>query len=218
MRYSKIISVCCLTCLMFFISCNQKQVEQPVVQPAQSIQQDALHDGIDSSKFKFGHLNAFSRDSITWEARKSVYTSLDSAEFAMVYQGDSFNIFKGNDPESYSDDFFYSFQKSSRGLKEFTILRQRDNDFCDGIYYHILSPDNKKISSFLVAGFCSEEGYYDAYYGQFLTDSTYELTIEDNSKTVDLEKGNIVSYAKSLITIHRDGTIYQSPSVSVLKP
>lgn len=160
-------------------------------------------------KFKYSGLTEFSIDTIQWNKRRDFYSKIDSIEFFHIYQDTTKKEYLGRYSESIDLDFFYSKQKSKRGLIEFTILTQREGEYCDRILYNIYDINGKLISSFRVAGSCGDGGYYENASGIFLNDSTYELISEDNYKTEDIEKPNIITYTKTLTTIKPNGTIVQ---------
>ncbi|WP_040414091.1 hypothetical protein [Cyclobacterium qasimii] len=162
------------------------------------------------NKFEYSDQAEFSIDTIQWDKRKDFYTKLDSLEFFQIYQDTAKKEYLGQYSESIDNDFFYSKQKSKRGLWEFTILTQREGEYCDRILYNIYALDGKLISSFRVAGSCGDGGYYETSSGKFLNDSTYELFSEDNYKTEDVEKPNIITYSKTLTIIKPNGTIAQT--------
>ncbi len=162
------------------------------------------------NKFKYSDLSEFSMDTIQWDKRRNIYTKLDSLEFFQIYQDTTKKEYLGQYPESIDLDFFYSKQKSKRRLIEFTILKQREGEYCDRILYNIYNVDGKLTSSFRVAGSCGDGGYYETASGKFLNDSTYELLSEDNYKTEDIEKPNIITYSKTLTIIKSNGTIIQT--------
>jgi hypothetical protein len=162
------------------------------------------------NKFKYSDLSEFSIDTIQWDKRKDFYTKLDSIEFFQIYQDTTLKEYLGQYSESIDLDFFYSKQRSKRGLLEFTILTQREGEYCDRILYNIYSLDGKLISSFRVAGSCGDGGYYESASGKFLNDSTYELLSEDNYKTEDIENPNIITYSKTVTIIKPNGKIVQT--------
>jgi hypothetical protein len=162
------------------------------------------------NKFKYADLTKFSIDTIQWDKRKDFYTKLDSLEFFQIYQDTTQKEYLGHYSESIDLDFFYSKHKSKRGLLEFTILTQREGEYCDRILYNIYGLDGKLISSFGVAGSCGDGGYYETASGKFLNDSTYELLSEDNYKTEDIEKPNIITYSKTITLIKPSGKIIQT--------
>jgi hypothetical protein len=162
------------------------------------------------NKFKYSDLAEFSIDTIQWDKRKDFYTKLDSLEFFQIYQDTAKKEYLGQYSESIDLDFFYSKHKSKRELLEFTILTQREGEYCDRILYNIYDLNGKLISSFRVAGSCGDGGYYETASGKFLNDSTYELLSVDNYKTEDIEKPNIITYSKTLTIIKSNGRIIQT--------
>jgi len=162
------------------------------------------------NKFKYSDLLEFSIDTIQWDKRQDFYKKLDSIEFFKTYQDTTQKRYLGQCLESLDFDFFYSKQRSKRGLLEFTILTQREGEYCDRILYNIYNLDGKLISSFRVAGSCGDGGYYEKANGKFLNDSTYELLSEDNYKTEDVDNPNIITYSKTITIIRADGKIVQT--------
>jgi hypothetical protein len=138
--------------------------------------------------------------------RKTFYTKLDSVEFYEVYQDTSVEYLAFY-PESIDQDFFYSRQNSPRNLTEFTVLTQREGVYCDRIFYYIYDKNGKLISNFRVAGNCGDGGYYETESGEFINDSTYVLTSEDNYETEDVEEENIITSSQIITIIAKDGKI-----------
>jgi len=192
--------------ILLSTNCNEK--------PSNAIVNKTKNSRFDFSlfenKFKYFDLKQFSMDTIQWERRKDFYSKLDSLEFFQIYQDTAVKEYLGKDSESIDLDFFYSKHKSKRGLLEFTILTQREGEYCDRILYNIYTLEGKLISSFRVAGSCGDGGYYETASGKFLNDSTYELLSEDNYKTENNEGSNIITYSKTLTIIKSDGTIFQT--------
>lgn len=163
-------------------------------------------------KFHFVNLSSFEIDTISWDDRRNFYSVLDSIEYFQVYQDSALKIFPGSHPESIDLDFFYSWQQNSRGLLEFTILTQREGLYCDKVIYNIYSLSGKKISSFEAASSCSDGGYYEISNGKFLNDSTYVLSVQNNFKTKDVSKTNLISFSTVTTKIRADGTVVQTVS------
>ena len=191
------------------ISCNNKS--NNVVQKRNSLNYRLDFSTIES-KFKYENLSEFSIDTIQWDKRSNFYTKLDSISFFEIYQDTTNKEYLGTFPESIDLDFFYSKQKSKRGLIECTILTQREGEYCDRILYNIYDQQGKIISSFRVAGSNGDGGYYEKAKGKFLNDSIYELLSEDNYKTKDIEKSNIITTSRVLTIIKPNGTIVQKDS------
>jgi hypothetical protein len=163
---------------------------------------------ITKTKFKYSDLKEFSIDTIEWDKRVKFYTKLDSASFYQIYQDTSLQYI-GNLDAEIDQDFFYSRQSSKRGLTELTILSQREGAYCDRIVYLIYDKQGKLISSFRVAGSCRDGGFYENASGQFLNDSTYILLSEDNYKTDNVDKDNIITFSKQTTLIKSNGKIIQ---------
>jgi hypothetical protein len=168
-----------------------------------------LHLASIEDRFKFGNLKEFDVDTISWDRRTSFYKKIDSLSFFQIYQ-DTTQEYLGQYPGSIDLDFFYSKQNNKRGLIELTILSQREGEYCDRILYNIYDLSGRLISSFRVAGSCGDGGYYETAHGKFLNDSTYELLSEDNYKTEDVDKLNLITYSKTTTIIKPNGTIVQS--------
>ncbi len=195
-----------LVTILFATSCGD--------QTSKSINNKSRDNLVDFSsiknKFKYADLVEFSIDTIQWENRKYFYAKLDSLEFFQINQDTISKQYLGQDSASLDLDFFYSKQKSKRGLMEFTILTQRESVYCDNISYTIFDLNGKLISSFRVAGSCGDGGYYETASGKFLNDSTYELLSEDNYKTDDIDRTNIITFSKTITIIKPNGKIFQT--------
>ena len=191
-----------LLTIWLITGCNNRKASYPT----NITRQSKLNIDFISNKFKFHDLKSFSIDTIGWEERLNIYQKLDSISFDQVYQ-DTSQHYLGQHKESVDLDFYYSTQKNDRGLIECTFLSQREGEYCDRIFYKIYDLKGKLISSFRVAGSCSDGGYYEKAYGQFINDSTYILLSEDNYKTKDIDHKNIITFSKTFTSIKRNGTI-----------
>lgn len=197
-------------CCFLFISCSTETVKQKL---NEGMKFGKLRFLSIRDKFKYGHLNAFASDTISWDNRPGFYKVVDSVTHFHIFQDTSYQY---SEPSEFSTEleFFYSRQKvNSRKLLELTILSQSETDFCDEIRYLIYDLKGKLVSSFKVAGTCGDGGYYEKSHGRFLNDSVYQMFTEDNYKTEDTEQSDIVTFSKMTTTIHRDGTIGQKLEV-----
>ncbi len=156
--------------------------------------------------YKYSNVQVFKIDTIDWYKRKDFYVRIDSTTFFKIYQDPSIKEYPGLDTASNSFDFYYSTQQNKRGLKEITILSQREGESCVRINYMIYDKGGKSISSFLLASSCADGGFYEKSYGKFMNDSTYVLYSEDNYDSKDIEKNPKVSCDQITTTIKANGT------------
>lgn len=188
-------------------------IEKKPGSPSKSQKHSKVFIYFDINKFKHRDLTSFSVDTLGWEARKYVYQTLDSNSFDQVYQ-DTLKHYQGQYEESVDLDFYYSTQKNNRGFIECTFLSQREGEYCDRIFYNIYSSKGKLISSFRVAGSCADGGYYEKAWGKFVNDSTYVLESEDNYRTIDVDKENLVTHSRT-VTIIRQNESLKEKTITV---
>jgi len=156
-------------------------------------------------KFKFGHLDSFTMDSIEWHERVNHYQKMSGEEFYSVYQDTSME-YMGEYQYNIDLDFLYSIQDRHSNFRELTVLWQREGSYCDGIQYLIFDRTGKLISSFPLVGACSDGGFYESSYGKFLNDTTYRLTIEDNYES-ERFKTEIITITEQVYTITKQGDV-----------
>jgi hypothetical protein len=153
-------------------------------------------------------------DTLQWDKRSDYYKKLDRKAFYEIWQ-DTTKEYLADYQESIDNDYFYSIQDNKRGLTEITILSQREGAYCDWIDYLIFNISGKPISSFRVAGSCSDGGYDYNASGHFLNDSVYVLFSEDNYETTGIvyEGTQTITYRQETTTITRSGKIRQDDKI-----
>lgn len=169
-----------------------------------------------ADRFKYEDLQEFSMDTLDWSQRENFYTVVDSISFRQIMQ-DSTEKYTYIPGDMIDGDFFYSKQKNTRGLTEFTVLSQREGSYIAAIIYKIFDKNGKLISSFMVANDGGDAGYYETSHGKFINENTYELTMEDNYLTKNPEKTNTVRQTQILTEIHKDGSTTQKQKVLNIK-